>query len=220
MSSGEVDRRSTRSSDYKGVSKPVMIAGRIKALLSAYRRDDYADPEGFIAQVGALMERHRDGVIAAATDPTNARSIQRKHQFPPNIKEVADALDAEAVEQARIAKAAQQPKPVFNRDYVPPPDVPGRRANVFVRADAPQYPKIKAWSESPQADRFDWKLDEHGRAGVWVALSIYDDIAGGRIKAGKDWQGVSAAAVRAKIAADEAAAQREMRDAAMPEAAP
>src|ERR1700719_4538563 len=78
--SNGVGRQSTQSNGYKGVSKPVMIAGRIKALLASYRRDDYADPEGFIAQVGALMERHRESVIAAATDPTNSRSIQRKHQ--------------------------------------------------------------------------------------------------------------------------------------------
>lgn len=174
-------RRSTRSSDYKGVSKPVMIAGRIKALLSGYRRDDYADPEGFIAQVGALMERHRESVIMAATDPTNARSIQRKHQFPPNIKEVADALDAEAAEQARLVKAAQQPKPILNRAYVPPPNFPGCRANVFVHAAAPQFGAIKSWSESPEADARDWKHDDAGRAGLWVGLLIWDGVCGGRI---------------------------------------
>jgi hypothetical protein len=47
---------------------------------------------------------------------------------------------------------------------------PGRRANVFVRADAPQYARLLEALKT--ADPADWKLDETGRPGIWVARGL------------------------------------------------
>ena len=199
----ETNQRSTPWTDYKGLSDDVIISRQIKILLSSYRRDDYADPDGFVMQLAALFERQPRNVIVEITNPLNTRSIQRKHPiYPPNIGEVAEAIEAEANEQANIKRLLAVPKPIFRRDYVPPPHHPGSRTNVLIRKDAPQYPKVLEIVESGAMDARDWKHDNEGR-GTWLALKILDDIGGGRIKAGRDWQSASAAAVRAKIAADE-----------------
>jgi hypothetical protein len=47
---------------------------------------------------------------------------------------------------------------------------PGRRANVFVPADAPQYARLLEALKT--ADPADWKLDEAERPGVWVARGL------------------------------------------------
>lgn len=183
----ETGQRSTPWTDYKGLSDDVIISRQIKILLSSYRRDDYADPDGFVLQLAALFERQPRNVIVEVTNPLNTRSIQRKHPtYPPNIGEVAEAIEAEAAEQARIVKALSQPKPIFRkREYVPPRNDPGCWANVFVHEGAPQYAGLKAWSESAEADERAWKLDASGRPGIWVALTIWDAMCGGRITVGR-----------------------------------
>jgi hypothetical protein len=195
MASG-ADRRSTPSNEYKGVSKAVVIARQIKILLSSYRRDDYADPEGFVTQVGALMERYPERVIVAATDPLNHRSIQRRHQFPPNFKEVADSLELEAAEQLKIAKALNVPAPVRKFDYVAPRNDPGCWVNCFVGQSSPSYAAALAFTESPNADKRAWRFGElRDVAGVWLSLNSYEMIRGGR-GIGRTWQSPSGAAQR------------------------
>jgi hypothetical protein len=51
---------------------------------------------------------------------------------------------------------------------------PGCRTNVFVYSDAPQYPALMAWKDSPEnVDERDWKLDDKGRPGIHVSLTIF-----------------------------------------------
>lgn len=210
---GGTDRRSTPWTDYKGLSDDAVITRQIKILLSSYRRDDYADPDGFVVQVAALFGRQSRNVIVEVTNPLNTRSIQRKHPtFPPNIGEVAEAIEAEANEQANIARLLAMPKPIFRRDYVPPPDHPGSRCNVLVRKDSPQYAKTLAVVESGALDVRDWKHDNQGR-GIWLGLNIWDNLVAGRTRLGPGWETASAGAVRAKIAADEAAARKQEAEA-------
>jgi hypothetical protein len=153
-----------------------------------------------------VLTKYPKAIVEWATDPrTGIQATEKFASFPPNSGEVKAFCDAEV---KRIYEAGK-PAPRFRKhEYLQAERYPGYRANVLVRADAPQFPKVKAWSETAEADPFDWRLDS---VGIWVALSVYDAIIGGRIIAGKDWQEVSAAAVRAKIAADEAAA-RAQRD--------
>lgn len=82
-----------------------MIARAIEVLLSAYRRDDYADSAGFVTQLGAVFEGYSEGVIEHVTSPRTG--LQRTCKFPPSVAEVVEACEREAAEQFR-AKARQE----------------------------------------------------------------------------------------------------------------
>jgi hypothetical protein len=130
-------------------------------LLSAYRRDEWADPQGFAMQLGVVLEGFPEEVIIAVTHPSTG--LQRRLKFPPTIAEVVEACEAEGkrIETARrYAQMKRSPPPQRLVDYSP-----GRRANLLVHSDAPQYPQVLEWIQT--ADEADWKADEQGR-GVWV----------------------------------------------------
>ena len=167
----EVDRRSTPSTGYSGLTKAQRIKRAAKILLSAYRTDNYADPEGFIAQLGVVFERYGADVADAVTDPRNADALQIKHKFPPSLAEVAEACEAEQQKRFRYAEAMKRPKPQLNRHYTPPPSFPGCRANVLVRPDAPQYATVYALVESGTLDERDYLCE---REGLCIALSVIE----------------------------------------------
>lgn len=62
-----------------------------RQVLSSYRRDDFADPEGYLVQLGMVLERYADAVISAATSPLTG--IQRACKFPPTIAEFVEFCD-------------------------------------------------------------------------------------------------------------------------------
>ena len=176
----ETDRYSTRSTDYPGMTKAQVIKRAAKVLFSAYRRDNYADPEGFVVQLGVLFEKYNPEVIDAVTDPRSAHALQLTHKFPPTLAEIKEACDQEAERRFKIARASNQPRPQLNRYYAPAPKFPGCRANVFVHADAPQYPMLLERSQSPGVDECDWREDDRGRAGIWVVLSWIETLGADR----------------------------------------
>ena len=139
-------------------------------LLSAYRKDDLADPEVFVAQLGIVLEGYDDAVIIAVTDPRTG--LQRRAKWMPTISEVVDACEAEASRIATQRRYAAMPKPAPSCLTGPVDNTPGRRAQVFVHADAPQYQRCVDLAGT--ADQLDWKWDENGRAGIWVALSLFE----------------------------------------------
>ena len=79
-------------------------------VFAAYRRDDFADPETFVVQLGMILERYDDEVIERVTSPLTG--IQRKCKFPPSIAEIVKACDAEHHSHSYAAqydrRAAQQ----------------------------------------------------------------------------------------------------------------
>lgn len=164
---------STPQTGYSGLSRAAQIAAAVKRIYSAYRRDQWDDPELFVTQVGTVLNSYSLPVIDYISHPLTG--IQIKSEFPPTLKQVKDACDEEQARRDRLAKFEAHPHRVR---YVPPeiPNHPGCRCNLFVHADAPQYPALLAWSQSPQADVRDYKLDDHGRAGLWVSLSIFNDL--------------------------------------------
>jgi len=167
----EVDRRSTPSTGYSGLTKAQRIKRAAKILLSAYRTDNYADPEGFIAQLGVVFERYGADVADAVTDPRNSSALQVKHKFPPSLAEVAEACEAEQQKRYRYAEEIKRPKPQLNRPYTPPPNYPGCRANVLVHPDAPQYGMVKALIESGTLDERDYLIDPKG---LRIALYVLE----------------------------------------------
>lgn len=60
-------------------------------IFSAYRKDDFADPVGFVAQLGAVLEKYPEWVVRYVTEPTTG--IQRRQTFPPSIAEVVKACE-------------------------------------------------------------------------------------------------------------------------------
>ena len=64
---------------------------------------------------------------------------------------------------------------------------PAPRANVFVPADAPQYPRLLEASKT--ADPADWKPDERGRPGIWIQRGLfYGSIRYQGVTSTMDWR--------------------------------
>lgn len=132
-------------------------------VLSSYRRDDFANPDGFLVQLGMVLERYPDAVIRDVTSPVTG--IQRRCKFPPSIAEIVEACDAEVGRAERIRRMGPPiaPRPV---EYVK-----RHRANVWVPIFAPQYAAMLARSQT--ADPMDFRFEE--RPGIWVAFTWFDD---------------------------------------------
>jgi hypothetical protein len=60
-------------------------------IISAYRKADYADPMGFVTQLGVVLEAYPEWIVRYVTDPTTG--IQRRQTFPPSIAEVVSACE-------------------------------------------------------------------------------------------------------------------------------
>lgn len=141
-------------------------------LFSAYRRDEFADPEGFILQVGVVLEAYSDAVIVAVTSPRTG--IQRRLKWPPSIAELVQACEDEAAHRATVARYASVSR-VSRRNFplLEYEKSPGCRANVFYPASSPAYEAAVAWAQT--ADSADWKWDPQGRPGIWVNWLMFLD---------------------------------------------
>lgn len=131
-------------------------------MFSAYRRDDYSDPESFLTQLGMVLEQYPDEVIAKATHPHTG--IQRRFKFPPSIAEIVEICDGISAVDERIRHYATLPKVNFNRG--PSPKV--HRANVFVAINTDMYFRAVEAANAKDADRDAWRFDDKG---AWVELN-------------------------------------------------
>jgi hypothetical protein len=129
-------------------------------VLSSYRRDDFANPDGFLAQLGLVLEQYDDAVIRKVTSPLTG--IQRHCKFPPSIAEVVEACDYERDHLEGI-KRLGPPIAVRRTDWTKT-----NRARVFVPFDNPLYPAMVERSKT--ADPFDWRFDDE-RPGIWVGFN-------------------------------------------------
>src|SRR6185369_15212402 len=151
-----LERSSKPSTEsYRG-SRELTAARCGKMIFSAYRRDQYEDPDAFSEQLFLVLKSWDENVIVAVSDPRSSRSLQQQYKFPPTIAEVVAACEEES-ERQRKAAAAGPPK---RRIFSPQIDTqsPGQRANVLVRADAPQYAEAIEWAKT--ADEADWRADQ------------------------------------------------------------
>lgn len=69
------------------------------ALFSAYRVDQYGDPEGFKASLGLVLEQYPNEVILYVCDPRTG--VQRHCKWPPTISEIVEACDARVADLKR-----------------------------------------------------------------------------------------------------------------------
>lgn len=79
------------------------LADRIRLLCSAYPKDDYSDPEAFVAQLGVILAQYDPEVVEYVTDPRTG--LQRRLKFRLTIADVVEALEAEANWRDKVAKA-------------------------------------------------------------------------------------------------------------------
>jgi hypothetical protein len=148
-----------------------MITRQVMCLFSAYRRDEFADPDGFVVQLGAVLERYPDSVIVHVTSPHTG--LQRRLKFPPSIAEVVEACDAEQASQERHA-ALKRVRPVDRKRLPAPPKSPRERANHFIPRGYQDYDKAVALHEANTDPRHEcWYetrvcLDGVERYGIWV----------------------------------------------------
>jgi hypothetical protein len=75
-------------------SRESLILRCQRIIFSAYRTDQYSDPEGYMASLGAVLEQYPNEVIVYVTDPRTG--IQRKSKWPPTIAEIVGACDERA----------------------------------------------------------------------------------------------------------------------------
>ena len=90
----KINPSSLPSTDSNKLLRAQMITRQARMIFSAYRRDDFADPDGFVLQVGMVLERYSDAVINQVTSPLTG--IQRRHKGrPPDIASIVEACDDE-----------------------------------------------------------------------------------------------------------------------------
>lgn len=82
------------------------ILDRIEFILSAYRKNDLANAEGFIAQLAAVLELFPQEVVDYVTDPRTG--VQSHIKWLPSIAEVRSACD-ERMAQLRAKHDREYP---------------------------------------------------------------------------------------------------------------
>jgi hypothetical protein len=150
---------------------PQIAAQRTALLFGCYRRGDANDPETYSAAVTAILTRFPQHVVEYVTDPRTG--IPSDAQWLPSVAEVKQACLKRQAYLDRLADfdmrfASRSPTAALAKfDNTRP----GRRANVFVHADAPQYSHLLEVTKT--ADPADWKPDEGGRPGIWVSSGLF-----------------------------------------------
>lgn len=135
-------------------------------VFGAYRKDDFADPENFLLQLGMVLERYSDAVIERVSDPRSADSLQRRCKFPPSIAEIGDLADGEASRQAHAAH--YRTLPAFEKRE---PRVVPEKANVLVPVTSPQYFDLLERARNEPGSRFD-------STGLWVPFAWLESTPG------------------------------------------
>jgi hypothetical protein len=170
------DPASSRSqSDGQSSSKasPAIVARGIQFLFSAYRRDDFSDPEGFVAQLGTILTDFPEEVVNYVTSPKTG--LQRRSKWPPTISEVLTACE----EHQEFLTKLRKPKPAF-AERLPAPLLKqrpqGYMAQVFVPEGHSRYAKLCEWAK--EADPIWWKYGKSsaGIAGIWVSHDAWDGV--------------------------------------------
>lgn len=112
-------------------------------LFSAYRTDQYADPDGFMASLGLVFSQYPDDVVEYVTDPRTG--VQRGKIFPPTIAEIVTALDERMANLARADRFRKWGQANISMLEAP-------------RAERPTYDELKTkygenWGINPAPDK-------------------------------------------------------------------
>jgi hypothetical protein len=141
------------------------------AVFSAYRIDQYAEPESFKTSLGAVLEQYPDEVITYVCDPRTG--IQRRSKWPPTISEIVESCDEHREFLIKMRKA----RPVF-QDRLPAPllrDRPqGCLATIFVPEGHHRYAKLVEWTKEAKPMWWKYGKASDGRVGLWVSRFAWE----------------------------------------------
>lgn len=168
--SENVPASSARSTDSKTTSRALMITDAARMIFSAYRRDDFADPECFVLQLGIVLERYSDDVIRELSHPLTG--IQRRLKKPPSIADIVEGCEDILDRRPRTAHS-EDAFPPYQLRQRPAPQ-PGDRAVCFVPATNIRYRESIAAADE-NANPRDWKYDDK-RSGIWIAIPLYEKV--------------------------------------------
>lgn len=134
------------------------ITRRARMIFSAYRRDDFADPDSFLIQMSMVLETYPDPVVSYVTDPLTG--IQSRSKFPPVLAEIKELCDDRRAITERLRYYATLPG--FARREPMPTIHP---ANLKVPRTAPQHGAMRAMAEQYPAMV---QIDADGE--LWVPM--------------------------------------------------
>lgn len=142
------------------------------AVFSAYRIDQFADPEGFKNQLGAVLEQYPDEVITYVCDPRSG-GIQRRLKWPPTISEMIDACN----DHRAFLEKQRAPRPAF-KERSPEPllrDRPvGCLATIFVPEGHTRYASLVEWTKEAKPMWWKYGKASDGRQGLWVSRFAWE----------------------------------------------
>ncbi len=158
------DESSLNSKDRKALILRCQLA-----LFSAYRADQYADPEGFKYSLGAILEGFADEVIRYVCDPRTG--LQRRHKWPPTMAEIVEACE----DHRDFLKRLRTERPRAPVAVLPPPPrPPGYCANVFVPEGHVRYQGLVDWAKDADPKLWMFGRSSDNRAGIWIARGIWE----------------------------------------------
>lgn len=148
-------------------ASPALVSRGIQLLFSAYRKDDFADPDGFVAQLGAILCDFPAEVVEYVTSPRTG--LQRRSKWPPTINEILEACEQHQEYLGKLK--ASRPLSI---SYSPPlpmlKDLPaGALAQVFVPEGHARYAALIAWTEKTEPVWWKFGKSSDGRNGLWVS---------------------------------------------------
>jgi hypothetical protein len=150
---------------------------RAKILFGCYRRGEANDPDTYVAAVAAVLQHYAPEIIKAVTDPYGGLPGRKSEQGwagLPDVADVKEACEAEAVRQERLAAYARMPR-VHHRRIEAPPEEPGARANIFVPADNRHYGEMVERAQKEDAVWWRYGVSPStGASGIWVPLGWTD----------------------------------------------
>lgn len=136
------------------------------AVFSAYRADQYSDPDSFKISLGAVLEQYPNEVITYVCDPR--AGIQRRSKWPPTISEMVEACD----DHREFLARQRAPRPSFS-ERKPPPLLQawpqGCMAQVFVPEGHARYASLCERAENSNPIWWKYGKASDGRQGIWVS---------------------------------------------------
>lgn len=140
------------------------VSRGIQMLFSAYRRDDFADPEGFVTQLGVILAGFPEEVVAYVTSPRTG--MQRRSKWPPTISEILTACE----EHQEYLKRVRTERPRSSLASLPRPEPqPGDFARIHVPWDHRRYPDLVEWAKTANPREWLFGKSSVGVAGIWVS---------------------------------------------------
>ena len=115
-----------------------------RIIFSAYRTDQFNDPEGYMASLGAVFEQYPIDVVVWVTDPRTG--VQRGCKWPPTIAEIVAACEARVADLERERRYRN-----WGRNEPPAIEPP--------RENRPTYEELKAkypWEPPPEKKWYDY----------------------------------------------------------------